>query len=150
MAWLADCRRGAAAILIGGGALPGRGLCCWWQVGGYPIRFRPCRRGDPLPIGAAVGPIVGVVLVHLAGGGVLAGLAVGGGGAALSYMVAMGMPRCCRRWRGFAGAGLVLLVGRSGLSYKVWAMPPGVHRGGSTVPGATVPAGAVPGWEALS
>lgn len=62
------------------------------QIGGYPIRFGPYRRGDPLPIGAAVVQIGGVVLVHRAGGGVLAGLAVGGGGTALSYMVAMVCP----------------------------------------------------------
>lgn len=119
------------------------------RSGGYPIRFGPCRRGDPLPIGAAVVLIGGVVLVHRADGGVLAGLAVGGGGAALSYMVAMVCP-------GAAVGGGAPLPER--VLFCRWcraAMPPGVHRGGSTVPpgtvpGATVPAGAVPGRAALS
>lgn len=119
------------------------------QIGGHPIRFGSCRRGDPLPIGAAVVLIGGVVLVHRADGGVLAGLAVGGGGAALSYMVAMVCP-------GAAVGGGAPLPGR--VLFCRWcraAMPPGVHRGGSTVPpgtvpGATVPAGAVPRRAALS
>lgn len=119
------------------------------RSGGYPIRFGPCRRGAPLPIGAAVVLIGGVVLVHRADGGVLAGLAVGGGGAALSYMVAMVCP-------GAAVGGGAPLPGR--VLFCRWcraAMPPGVHRGGSTVPpgtvpGATVPAGAVPRRAALS
>lgn len=93
--------------------------------------------------------IGGVVLVHRADGVVLAWLAVGGGGAALSYMVAMVCP-------GAAVGGGAPLPGR--VLFCRWcraAMPPGVHRGGptvppGTVPGATVLAGAVPGRAALS
>ena len=113
------------------------------------------RAGGPLLIGQAdtaqAGQIGQAVTV---GGAVLPGSDRGGGGAALSYTVAMVCP-------GAAVGGCAPLPGR--VLFCRWcraAMPPGVHRGGSTVPpgtvppgtvpGATVPAGAVPGRAALS
>lgn len=87
------------------------------RSGGYPIRFGPCRRGDPLPIGAAVVLIGGVVLVHRADGGADSGRRRGRSILYGGY----GMPRCCRRWRcPAAGAGAVL------------PLVPGSHAAGGT------------------